>query len=111
MKRRAVYRKRMRSALIVLMMLAAFFSGFFGHTLLSARAAEKGGKEQNRYYTSIQLKPGDNLWDLARVYSAGTGYTTAEYVRELKRMNGLSSDQIRSGDYITIVYFDEKEEE
>ena len=105
MRRREAYRKKMRSFLIALMMLAAFFSGFFGHTLLSARAAEKGGKELNRYYTSIQLQPGDSLWDIAKTYFAGTCYSTAEYVRELKRMNGLSSDEIRSGDYITIVYF------
>ncbi len=107
MKRRAVYRKRIRVLLIVLMMLAAFFSGFLGHTLLSARAAEKNVKELHRYYTSIQLKPGDSLWDIAKTYSAGTGYSTAEYVKELRRVNGLSSDEIRSGDYITIVYFEE----
>ena len=105
MRRREAYRKKMKSFLIALMMLAAFFSGFFGHTLLSARAAEKGGKELNRYYTSIQLQPGDSLCDIAKTYSAGTCYSTAEYVKELKRMNGLSSDEIRSGDYITIVYF------
>lgn len=107
MRRRAVYRKRMKNLLIIILMILAFCSGFFGHTLLSAHAEEKALKPLNKYYTSIQLRQGDNLWDIARTYSKGSGFTTAEYVEELKRMNGLVGEEIHSGEFLTVVYYTE----
>ncbi len=107
MNRRRVAARRTRRLVIALLMVAAFCSGFFGHTLLSAHAEEKKAPELNRYYTSIQLKRGDSLWDIAQTYAEGSGYTTQEYVNELKRINRLHSEDIHSGEYLTIVYFDE----
>lgn len=105
MKRRVV-KRQMKHFLIVLLMVLAFCSGFFGHTLLNARAAEDL-VENERYYTSIQLKQGDSLWSIAERYMEGSGYSAAEYVEELKRMNGLKEEQIHSGEYLTVVYFTE----
>ena len=51
--------------MVILLMILAFCSGFFGHTLLNARAEEKAAVQLNRYYTSVQLRQGDNLWTLA----------------------------------------------
>lgn len=105
--RRRMLRKRMRDLMIVLIVIISFFSGFFGHTLLSARAEEEKSEPLNRYYTSIQLKQGDSLWNIANAYAGGSGYTTREYVDELKRMNGLSSESIHAGEFLTVVYFAE----
>lgn len=105
--KRRIAARRMRRFFIALMMIAAFCSGFFGHTLLSAHAEEKGAQAPNRYYTSIQLKNGDSLWDIAHTYAGGSGYTVREYVEELKRMNGLDSEDIHSGEYLTVMYFTE----
>ena len=93
--------------MVILLMILAFCSGFFGHTLLNARAEEKTAVQLNRYYTSVQLRQGDNLWNLADQYYKGSGYSKAEYVEELKRMNGLKSEQIHSGEFLTVVYFAE----
>lgn len=105
--KRRIAARRMRRFFIALMMVAAFCSGFFGHTLLSAHAEEKNAQTLNRYYTSIQLKNGDSLWDIAHTYAGESGYTVREYVEELKRMNGLSSEAIHSGEYLTVMYFAE----
>ena len=75
--------------------------------MLNARAEEKAAVQLNRYYTSVQLRQGDNLWNLADQYYKGSGYSKAEYVEELKRMNGLKSEQIHSGEFLTVVYFAE----
>lgn len=105
--KRRIAARRMRRLIIALMMAAAFCSGFFGHTLLSAHAEEKSAEPLNRYYTSIQLKSGDSLWDIARTYADRSGYSMVEYVEELKRMNGLKGEEIHSGEYLTVVYFAE----
>ena len=107
MKTRNHGKRRLRNFTIILLMILAFCSGFFGHTLLNARAEEAQLPELKRYYTSVQLHQGDSLWDLAERYRVGSGYSRAEYVEELKRMNGLKSEQIHSGEYLTVVYFAE----
>ena len=93
--------------MIVLLMILAFCSGFFGHTLLNAHAEEKYVKPLNRYYTSIMLSQGDSLWDIAGQYLEGSGYSKQEYVEEIMRMNGLRDERIHSGEYLTVVYFAE----
>lgn len=105
MKRRA-RRKRVHKLLVALLVVAAFCSGFFGRTLFDAYAKEDTDV-QNRYYTSIQVEPGDNLWKIASRYSQGSSYSIPEYVEELKRMNGLTDGHIHAGEYLTIVYFSE----
>lgn len=105
--RRRGYRQRIRGIVIAALMLLAFLTGFFGRTLLSAYAEEEYIKPVKRYYTSIQLQPGDSLWNIAEEYIDGSGYTKKEYVEILKRMNGLSSDRIHAGQYLTVVYFAE----
>ena len=107
MKTKRTANRRFRSFAIILFMILAFCSGFFGHTLLNARAEEEKAAKLNRYYTSVQLRQGDSLWDIARQYSTGSGYSCREYVEELKRMNGLTSERIHSGEYLTVVYFAE----
>lgn len=107
MMNRKITRRRIRNFTVVLLMVLAFFSGFFGRTLLSAHAEEEFVKPVNRYYTSIQLKKGDSLWKIADRYLEGSGYSREEYVEELKRMNGLKSEEIHSGEFLTVVYFAE----
>ena len=100
-------KRSLQNLTVILLMILAFCSGFLGHTLLNARAEEKAIPELKRYYTSVQIRQGDSLWDLAGQYCQGSPYTKAEYVEELKRMNGLKSEQIHSGEYLTVVYFSE----
>lgn len=97
----------MKKLLIVLLMAAAFTFGVFGSNLLSIHAEAENLPERRLYFTSIQIQKGDNLWDIAKRYSQGSGYSTQEYVEELKRMNGLRHDQIHSGEYLTVIYFSE----
>ncbi len=106
MERRA-RRKKLHKIAMALLMAVAFFSGFFGRTLFDAYAKEESDHELQRYYTSIQLEPGDNLWKIANRYAEKANYTAAEYVEELKRMNRLPSEQVHSGEYLTIVYLAE----
>ncbi len=106
MKRRT-RRKKIQKFMVAMLVVFAFCSGFFGRTLFDAYAKEENGNTPIPYYTSIQLAPGDNLWNIASRYAEENGYTIAEYVEELKRMNGLTDGHVHSGEYLTIVYFPE----
>jgi hypothetical protein len=88
-------------------MIIAFCSGFFGHTMLSVHAEEEKALSLTPYYTSIQIQHDDTLWDIAREYADGSGYTVRQYVEELKRMNRLQSENIHAGEFLTVVYYAE----
>lgn len=59
-----------------------------------------------KYYKSIQIQPGDTLWDIAEDTMTSEYESTAEYVGVLKKMNNLTSDDIQAGQYLTVAYRD-----
>ena len=65
----------------------------------------RGTYDCQSYYKSVEIKDGDNLWNIARQYKKGSRMSTEEYIRELKRMNSLRSDTIHKGQFLTIVYY------
>ncbi len=63
-------------------------------------------KEENmyRYYTSIEIEPGDSLWSIASEYCYDMDMSVSDYIREIKKLNRLSTDSITSGQYLTVIY-------
>ena len=63
-------------------------------------------KEENmyRYYTSIEIEPGDTLWSIASEYCYDMDMSVSDYIREIKKLNRLSTDSITSGQYLTVIY-------
>ena len=57
-------------------------------------------------YRSIEIQPGDTLWDIAEETMPSRYDSTAEYVEALKDMNGLTTDLIRAGEHLIIAYED-----
>lgn len=87
---------------------AALFILFFFVLIGSSIHAFAGGKEregQRRYYTSIQVQPGDTLWDLAERYTRSATDRKA-FIEEVRSINGLTDGRLRSGDYIVISYYE-----
>ena len=54
----------------------------------------------HKYYTSIQIEDGDSLWSIAQEYRGIED--TADFVEDLKALNGLSSDRLQAGSYILV---------
>lgn len=66
-----------------------------------------------KYYKSIEITKGDTLWSIANDYFDPIHYkSTLEYVKEVKKMNNMTSDDIITGSYIIIPYYisEEKQE-
>ena len=78
-----------------------FYNVFF------VSAQEKNDNEVlYKYYTSIEIQPGDTLWEIASETMTSEYDSVPEYVEVLKRMNDLSSDQIQAGQNLIIAYND-----
>ncbi|ADL04588.1 LysM peptidoglycan-binding domain-containing protein [Lacrimispora saccharolytica] len=95
----------MLKQLIALSLVVFLGSHFFGHSIMNALAEETEAPAIEKYYTSIEIQKGDSLWSIAATYLENSGMTTAQYVKELKNMNGLKEDTIHSGQYLTVMYF------
>ena len=74
-------------------------------SFIPQKPVQKQSSPYKKYYTSICLEEGDTLWSIAVRYNVHSDKSTEEYVRELRRMNGLSDDTIHAGHYLTVSYY------
>lgn len=61
-----------------------------------------------KYYTSVEVKNGDTLWDIASTHITEEYGSLQEYVMEVKALNGLQNDSIRSGQSLVIPYYSQE---
>lgn len=83
------------------------FGVMLGSSLLASSRSNAAGKDDilYKYYTSIQIQPGDTLWSLSEQYAVASKISQNDYVDELISMNHLSDTTIHTGDYLTISYY------
>ncbi|MCI8549347.1 MAG: LysM peptidoglycan-binding domain-containing protein [Lachnospiraceae bacterium] len=97
--------KQRRNIVILSSMIIIAFVFFFG-AIVSANTK----KEENhlyKYYTSVQIRPGDTLWDIASEYCHDSSQVNA-YVKELKEINHLRNNEIYAGKYLTVIYYSDE---
>ena len=91
------------SAGVVLVVLACLL---FGSLFVSAHEDTPDTDTVYKYYKSIEIQPGDTLWDIAESTMTSEYDSVQEYVQVLKDMNNLGSDDIQAGQYLMIAYND-----
>jgi len=101
-------KKRFAMILIVLSLMVggtAACGGFLlgSHIYRNARAKEAA--QNQKYYTSIEIKEGDSLWSIAQAYMSDEYNSVQEYIEELKVINALDSDRINETEYLTVAYY------
>lgn len=99
-----VYR---RAACMFLILMTAAFLTCFCHigNIRSMAQSSVNGHPATRYYTCIQLEPGDTLWSLAERYRDGSDMTAREYVNELRRINNIAGTKVHAGHMLTVCYY------
>ena len=71
---------------------------------------QNGGKEARegqgyKSYTSIEIQSGDSLWSIASEYMTEEYGSFQEYMKEIKSLNGLRSDEIHAGKFLVVPYY------
>lgn len=89
---------------------AAFLALYLmGATILSYNALSPKASEGYKYYTSITIKPGDTLWDIANEYIDSEHYKNQkEYMDEVKSINHLEDGNLKAGQIIVVPYYSSK---
>ena len=75
-----------------------------GSNLVSAH--DKSEQPEQKFYKSIEIKEGDTLWGIAKEYRGDDYDSIYDYIDEVMSINGLTSDQIHAGQYLTVAYYD-----
>lgn len=101
-RRRKLFIKKVLTALFLLIFLLGLNVLGPDH---SADAHEDKCPGKQIYYTSIEVTSGDTLWDIAEEYSDMAYGSVYDYIREVKTINGLTSNNIQDGQYLTIPYY------
>ncbi len=88
------------SAVIVLVALVVIFAVF------KAGSVKGETTVRNKCFKSIEIEEGDSLWSIAYEYSENKDDASiCKYILELKKMNGLNSDTIHTGNYLVVSYY------
>lgn len=107
-KGRKSSRKRYRLNGKLILSLAVFFicSMLFFSAMVNAKSNETMTNNRCKYYTSVQIQSGDTLTSIAKEHCP-EGVNAMDYLEEIKYMNGLTRDFIRSGNYLMIYYYED----
>ena len=75
----------------------------------SIRAQAASSDMTYKYYTSVAIEPGDSIWKIASEYKTEECGDMEDYVKEICKLNHIgSTDDIHSGQYLTIPYYSEE---
>lgn len=85
--------------LCLAILLAITFGGF-----LSKAKNEEDDVIYYKYYTNIEIQPGDTLWNLADEYLEH--YESKEaYIQEVSQLNSIRNGKIISGQNLIMPYY------
>ena len=85
--------------LCLIILLTITFGGF-----LSKAKDKKEDVTYYKYYTNIEIQPGDTLWDLADEYLEH--YKSKEaYIQEVSQLNSIRNGKIISGQNLIMPYY------
>lgn len=99
--------KLQQSIIVIILTIAVILSCVLIGSSILDTGSSKAADEENvyKYYTSIQIEPGDSLWGIASKYISEEYDSMQEYVNEIKSINGLGDDEIHSGQFLIIPYY------
>lgn len=60
---------------------------------------------KTKYYTSIIVEEGESLWTIANYYLQEGDTDISNYIKEIKKVNCLTEDNIHAGQYLTVPYY------
>ena len=89
-----------RMILLVGALIVILLCTFALSTIATAKHTQAAQRGTQTAYESIRISGGDSLWSIAQEYHGLEN--TADFVKELKVLNNLSSDRIQTGSYILV---------
>jgi len=100
-KRRRAEQIRKRIIMVCLVVLV------FATTVLAItqRASADTPETRKKTCTSIEIQPGDTLWNIAETYYTEEYQDLRSYIDEIKKTNNMHDDKLISGRHLIVPYY------
>lgn len=98
-------RRRKQIRLVGIGIIALILAIVFSATVAATANAGTTESSRYKYYTSIQIEKGTNLWTIAEEYMTEEYSSPREYIKEVMNINHLVDDVIYEGAYLCIPYY------
>ena len=96
-------RKMLVTGFLLIIMFIAFI---LGSIIVKAQNNHNANRGQIKY-SNIVVQDGQTLWDIAEEHIDNSQFDSVyEYMDSLKKLNGLTSNNIYSGQNIIITYYE-----
>ena len=82
--------------------LSFHISTFNGTVTNDTDIAGNTGSQKKMSYVSVTIQQNDSLWSIAKKYKNQYDGSFNDFLEEIKRCNGLSSDTIYAGNHIIV---------
>lgn len=104
--RMAAERRRKRiTNIIMLILIVTLFISLTG-SIIAIAGSRQPEQQLYKYYTTVEIEQGDTLWSIASERYTANGYgDVREYIEELRKLNNMSDDTIKTGDKIVVTYY------
>lgn len=100
-------KKMFVKCLLTIFIIGLFAIGGF-QILTKANTADDTEKVYYKYYTQIEIQGGDSLWSIAGRYMENGPYESRnDYMKEVIKLNQLSSTKILKGQYLVVPYYED----
>ena len=91
-------------AVLIISLLSVCFFLYFGDRVVKAQESAN-----DIQYKVVEIKDGDSLWSIAKENMDNTndsGFINIyQYIHEIKRCNNMKSNQINTGCYLMVPYY------
>lgn len=78
---------------------------FISFSVISTTVTAEKSFNKVKLVTCVKIEKGESLWSIASRYISEEYKDMESYIKEIKKSNGLTSDVIHEGNYITIPYY------
>lgn len=95
-------RRRRRNVEITFMLTVAAILLLILLFIFLNRSIIDGSKDYQVQYYSLEIEFSDTLWEISEEYNNAKFFSTKEYMNEIKRINGIISNDIYAGQRITL---------
>ncbi|MGI5988910.1 MAG: LysM peptidoglycan-binding domain-containing protein [Lachnospiraceae bacterium] len=98
-------RAEKRRVLFLALTAAAVVAIFVMLKTSTVSATPSISEQKAKYYTSITIERNETLWDIAGKYYDSSYENRQDYIDNVKNVNGLSDDTIKTGNKLVIYYW------
>ena len=106
-KRKSSYFSHRRMLFVAITVVSILLGIVIGNNVISTSSSSATTEHTRElYYTSVEIEAGDTLWTIAEEYMSAEYDDINEYIKEIKKINGIYNDTIHAGNYLMVPYYE-----